>query len=75
MACCANPGGCGRPTCRLCTVIAKLPQPTHASDLKKHDRADFRESKLLPDLTGPRAAAIALGQRKRTRKVFTRGNR
>lgn len=26
MACCAAPGGCGKAECRLCTVIALLPE-------------------------------------------------
>lgn len=74
MSCCAMPGGCGNPTCYLCTVVAKLPQPKTHDALQKRDRAELRASKVLPDLSAPRAAAIALGRRKRNRKVFTRGN-
>lgn len=67
MACCAIAPGCGNPECRLCTVIAKLPQPSFKSDLQKRDKAELKPSPVLPDLSGPRAAAVALGQRKRTR--------
>lgn len=73
MACCAD-YGCGDPGCRLCTVVARMPQPVFRGDLQKRDRAELRESKVLPDLTGPRAAAIALGQVKRHRDGPHRGN-
>lgn len=77
MACCAMPGGCADPACYLCTVVAKLPQPTTASDLRKNDRADHREAVPLPDYSAPRSAAgsLAFVKRKRwTREGSARGN-
>jgi hypothetical protein len=33
MACCALPGGCGRPDCYLCVVMPqKFPQPVHHTE-------------------------------------------
>lgn len=42
MACCAMPGGCGNPTCYLCTVIAKLPQQI---ELKKQAKEKANKAK------------------------------
>ena len=72
MPCCAT-GPCDRSErrggagCYLCDVIAQLPQPKPTLDLQKHDRAELKDSEPLPDLSAPRAAAIALGQVKRHR--------
>lgn len=41
----------------------------------KVERAELKESAPLPDLSGPRAAAIALGQRKRHREGPVRQQR
>jgi hypothetical protein len=57
----------GGPGCYLCDVIAQLPQPRTALDVQKRDRAELKESKPLPDLTAPRAAATALGRIRRRR--------
>ena len=45
MACCAVGKGCDDPTCRLCTVIAKLPQPT---DLRRDQRTTYAEPGKQP---------------------------
>jgi hypothetical protein len=72
MACCAV-GPCDRsrrtggPGCDLCDRVSLLPQPTSHSDRQKRDRAELKASKALPDLSAPRAAAVALGRRKRYR--------
>jgi hypothetical protein len=46
---------------------ARFPvQPPPAKDwLQRHDRAELKDSTPLPDLRGPRAAALALGRRRR----------
>ena len=56
-------------SCYLCYVHPSLfPTTTPIRpDLQKRDRAELRESKPRPDLSAPRAAAVALGQQKRHR--------
>lgn len=44
MACCALPGGCGDPTCYLCSVVSNLPQPEQHSDQQKKGRAELKDS-------------------------------
>jgi hypothetical protein len=41
----------------------------------KTERADLKDSKPVPDLSGPRAPAIALGRKKRTREGPVRQQR
>jgi hypothetical protein len=62
-------GGAG---CDLCDRVARLPQPASISDLRKRDRAELKEAEPLPDLSAPRAAATALGFRKRHRVMDKR---
>ena len=57
----------GGPGCDLCDRVAKLPQLKTRLDLQKRDRAELKDAEPLPDLSAPRAAAIALGRRKRHR--------
>lgn len=58
-----------------CTLVANHPGACRAKTRAgKAERAELKPSKGLPDLSAPRAAAVALGRRKRNRKVFTRGN-
>lgn len=80
MACCAmgpcdRSKECGGDGCDLCDRVAHLPQPSMRHDLQKRDRAALRESKVLPDLSAPRAAATALGFVKRSREGAVRQQR
>jgi hypothetical protein len=57
-----------------CALVEGHRGPCKPSTNGKVERAELKESEPLPDLTGPRAAAIALGRRKRHRDGPHRGN-
>ncbi len=64
MACCAMPGGCGRPACYLCTVVAKLPQPI----------SHHREAVAAKNATRDGDPSLA-AERKRGNLAFRKRNR
>lgn len=48
------PGGCGDPTCYLCTVVAKLPQPETYAERRARKKAENVARDGAPKLAGER---------------------
>lgn len=70
-----QPAGCQRQTkTGPCRSVLGHYGPCLPPRAGKAEVAELKESKVLPDLSGPRAAAIALGQVKRHRDGPHRGN-
>jgi hypothetical protein len=56
-----------------CGLVEHHPGPCKPSGNGKVERPDLKDSEPVPDLTGPRAAAIALGRKRRHRDGPHRG--